>query len=302
MKKILLFSGMFLLLACNDGSQVEAEVQIPETPGAAFSVSDSNFNTTYNTILDALEDNPNSTVVAQVNHTSNAQNAGLTLRNTRLILFGNPNLGTPVMQDKPLAGIDLPQKMLVYEDVDGNILVSYNATDYLVARHGVDAVETLPQIDNALENLATLGTNAEVTINDSADVSLFQGIISTPSANTFEETYTNLKTAIQDNPNLTIIAEVDHKDNAQSVGLDLAPMRVIIFGNPSLGTPLMQSAQTTALDLPQKMMVWEDADGSVLVTFNLPFYLKERHDITDSDATLTQIQTALENLATGAAQ
>jgi len=80
-------------------------------------------------------------------------------------------------------------------------------------------------------------------------------------------------------------------------GMDLNPTRLIIFGNPNLGTPLMQNSQTTALDLPQKMLVWQDDADVVHVSYNDPAYLVKRHGITDNENILSTITMALDNLS-----
>ncbi len=300
MKNIFFIAAVFVLFSCKDDDS-NPQTIIPDTPGAAFVVSSNSFNDTYNAIVNALEANENIAVVAQVNHTANAHTAGLELRNTRLVLFGNPNLGTPIMQANQQAGLDLPQKMLVYEDETGDILVSYNNTEYLVARHGVADVGTLPQIDNALSNFAIIATGGAVTKRASTTIALDQGVVTIESQNDFATTYTKLRSSIEINDNLSILAQLDHQANANSVGLDLLPTRIIIFGNPALGTPLMQDSQTTALDLPQKMLVWENSEGKVMISYNDPSFLKTRHTIRNSDAVVMQIATALQNLAEGAA-
>ncbi|GGD22189.1 DUF302 domain-containing protein [Hyunsoonleella pacifica] len=128
------------------------------------------------------------------------------------------------------------------------------------------------------------------------------GIISKTSQLDFEATYQKLKTFIDNNPNLKIIAELNHQANAASVGLDLKPTRIIMFGNPNLGTPLMQNVQTIGLDLPQKILVYQDSDGVVNVSYNDPLYLKERYGITTNDAVLQKIAGALNKLTDAATQ
>ena len=126
---------------------------------------------------------------------------------------------------------------------------------------------------------------------------MFQkGIITKISTLSFEQTYQQLRTVIDNNPNLKIIAELNHQANAASVDLDLASTRIILFGNPRLGTPLMKNAQTVGLDLPQKILVYQDAAGVVRVAYNDPLYLVERHGITDNEAVLQKISGALDKL------
>lgn len=128
------------------------------------------------------------------------------------------------------------------------------------------------------------------------------GLVTVESEFAFEETYDRLRSAIEGNENLRILAEVDHGANAEGVGRTLPPTRLILFGNPDLGTPLMENARTTAIDLPQKLLVWAGTDGRVFITYNDPAYLQRRHGIEGRDEVLTAIAGALGNLTGGAAR
>lgn len=121
------------------------------------------------------------------------------------------------------------------------------------------------------------------------------GLVVKQSKFDFNTTYEKLHTIVEANPNLKIILELDHSKNAESKDLELRPTKIILFGNPMLGTPLMQASATTAIDLPQKIVVFEE-NGQVQVAYNDPQYLKERHNIEGSDAILSKIAGALENI------
>ena len=136
----------------------------------------------------------------------------------------------------------------------------------------------------------------EVTMNTSTD----NGLVLKNSTLDFEATYSILKNTIGANPNLTIMFELDHSKNAKSKDLNLRPTRVIIFGNPNLGTPLMQSQASLAIDLPQKIVVYQLEDGTVQVGYNDPVYLKERHGLVGQDELLTKISNALNTITDNA--
>ncbi|GEQ86913.1 hypothetical protein ULMS_24210 [Patiriisocius marinistellae] len=307
MKYFLFLTFSLALLSCtscnknDDNNGGEVTITTPETRGLGYSLSEKDFSNTYLDLRSALQSNPNISIVAEVNHTQNAQNNGLELPNTRVILFGNPALGTPLMQEDQLAGLDLPQKMLVYENADNNVFVAFNTTTYLSARHDVGSAQTIGQISAALNNIATGVTNGTASENPATSITLNQGISTVVSDNNFNLTYSKLRNSIMENENLTVVAELDHQANAQSVNMELNPTRLIVFGNPNLGTPLMQNKQTTAIDLPQKMLVWEDAQGVVKISYNTPSYLKDRHAINGNDEVINTINTALFNLAENAA-
>ena len=304
-----------LILSCGDDNTVgtndldgtdepdETEEPVTDPPnilGMDYTESTVSVEDTYATLKSALEANPNIGIVAEVDHQANAASVDLNLDATKIIFFGNPNLGTPLMQKNPLAGLDLPQKILVYQNQEDEVYAGFNNTTYLSSRHNLDGVETLPMIQGALTNLSTGAGQGDVVAAENSTADLGQGIITKDVNGSCDEAYSRLRTAIEANPALRIIAELDHQANAAKVDLELNPTRIIIFGNPNLGTPLMQNAQTTALDLPQKMLVWTDDDGVGHVSYNDPAFLTERHGITENEDVLMTVTGALDKLSNAA--
>ncbi len=96
------------------------------------------------------------------------------------------------------------------------------------------------------------------------------------SAHSVDETVERLRQAIESR-GLTIFALVDHSGEAARVGLAMPPTKLLIFGSPKAGTPLMLAAPSTAIDLPLKLLVREDADGKAWISYNDPEWLRERH-------------------------
>lgn len=92
---------------------------------------------------------------------------------------------------------------------------------------------------------------------------------------------------------VTVFARIDHSAGAKDAGLTLRPTQLLIFGNPKAGTPLMQAAPTIGLDLPLKVLAWEDDAGKVQVIWNSPAYLIERHGLEAGD---TKNLAAIEGL------
>ena len=129
-----------------------------------------------------------------------------------------------------------------------------------------------------------------------------EGLIIVESQNDVDTTLSKLEAMIDEVEGLNVMSVIDHQANAEGVGLELRPTRVVLFGNPNAGTPLMQAAQSVAIDLPQKMLIWEDENGTVFLGYNDPEYLKTRHGIEGADEGLTKISGLLDKLASGAAQ
>lgn len=92
-----------------------------------------------------------------------------------------------------------------------------------------------------------------------------------------------------------VFAHIDHAKEGREKGLDLRPTELIPFGNPKIGTKIMQDRQISAIDLPMKVLAWEDESGQSRITFNDMNWLKQRHALTD-DGTIKTIATVVENI------
>ena len=125
------------------------------------------------------------------------------------------------------------------------------------------------------------------------------GLISTKSAHDVKTTADRLENALK-TKGMRVFIRIDHAQGAQTVGKALRPTEVIVFGNPKVGTPLMQCSQSVAIDLPQKALVWEDEAGQAWLTYNDPEYLAERHEIKGCDEVLKKVAKALHNFSMAA--
>jgi len=105
-----------------------------------------------------------------------------------------------------------------------------------------------------------------------------RGIIDTPSNHSVDETVERLKGILQAK-GVTLFALVDHSGEAEKVGMKMSPTKLLIFGSPKAGTPVMLAAPSSAIDLPLKILIWEDREGKVWVSYNSPTYLQERHGL-----------------------
>jgi uncharacterized protein (DUF302 family) len=123
------------------------------------------------------------------------------------------------------------------------------------------------------------------------------GLTSLVSAYEPKETMDRVVAAITAS-GMAVLARIDHAAAAASVGMILRPMEVLIFGNPRAGTPLMQKAQTIGIDLPLKILVWQDDKGATWLAYNDPNWLARRHGATaDTDVVLRAMANALAAVA-----
>ncbi len=118
------------------------------------------------------------------------------------------------------------------------------------------------------------------------------GIVVKESVRSVGETISLLEETLK-SKGITIFARVDHAAGGAKVDLPLRPTELLIFGNPKLGTPLMQTNQTAGLDLPLKALAYEDADGKVHLVYNDPAYLSTRHDLGEKAKVIEKISGAL---------
>src|SRR5438552_1130595 len=105
-----------------------------------------------------------------------------------------------------------------------------------------------------------------------------KGLINIPSNHSVDEIVTKLEGILQAK-GITLFALVDHSGEAAKAGMKMHPTKLLIFGNPRAGTPVMLAAPSSAIDLPLKILVWEDDQGKVWVTYNSLAYLQERHNL-----------------------
>jgi len=126
-----------------------------------------------------------------------------------------------------------------------------------------------------------------------------EGLVSVPSAHDVATTMDKLE-AVLNAKGMTVFTRIDHTAGAAKVDMELRPTQVLIFGNPKIGTPLMNCSQSIAIDLPQKMLAWEDADGKVYLAYNDPAHLKARHATEGCDEVFGKVSGALGNFAKAA--
>ena len=124
-----------------------------------------------------------------------------------------------------------------------------------------------------------------------------KGIVDIPSRHSADETVEKLKAILQ-SKGITLFALVDHSGEAEKAGMKMPPTKLLIFGSPKAGTPLMLAAPSAAIDLPLKILVWEDDTGKVWVSYNDTSYLQQRHGFPQE---LMKNIAAVEALAAAAA-
>jgi len=125
-----------------------------------------------------------------------------------------------------------------------------------------------------------------------------RGIVNVPVQHSVDETVTRVR-GILEAKGVTLFALVDHSGEAAKAGMAMPPTKLLIFGSPKAGTPVMLAAPSIAIDLPLKILVWQDPAGKVWISYNSVEYLRERHNVP---ANLLQDLSAVEAIAAKAAE
>lgn len=151
----------------------------------------------------------------------------------------------------------------------------------------------------SVENILNPSNNSAAIKDMTTSVDGKKGLVTLQSNHSVKDTADKLVSIIE-SKGMKVFARVDHQKNAQGVDLTLRPTQVIMFGNPTAGTPLMNCEQSVAIDLPQKILISEDTDKKVWLSYNNPEYLKTRHNIKGCNTEIANIAKALNGVSKAA--
>ncbi len=126
-----------------------------------------------------------------------------------------------------------------------------------------------------------------------------EGLVKKKSNYSVKDTLDRLEKAVTEK-GMTVFTRIDHAKGAAGAGKQLRATELLIFGNPRVGTLLMQSNRNAAIDLPLKALAWQDGNGDVWLVYNEPGYLASRHGITDRDPVIEKMRKAMKAFSTAA--
>jgi uncharacterized protein (DUF302 family) len=125
------------------------------------------------------------------------------------------------------------------------------------------------------------------------------GLIEVKSPYAVKKTADRLESALEAK-GMTVFARINHSEGAKKAGIELPATELIIFGNPKVGSPLMQCNRTVGIDLPQKALIWQDDNGQVWLSYNNPRYLARRHGLSECTQVIEKVEKALSSFAKAA--
>jgi len=221
-------------------------------------------------------------VIADIDHARLAERAGSPMPPAHVLIWSDPALDAAILKAHPLAALDLPLRALAFEDPDtGKAAVIANRFDFLMRRHGLPDDAALRARYDAAVAKAMRGIPPESIAGFASDAMPDAGMVTLESPHDFSATEALLLKVIRSQSDTMIFATVDFAARAHAKGVSLAPLRLILFGAPGPGGQAMSKAPTLGLDaFCQKLLLWQDASGSVRVTFNDLLALAERQQVS----------------------
>ena len=228
--------------------------------------------------------NPDWRKVVEIDHSRLGQQAGSEMPPSRVLIFSNPRLETDLILQNQLVALDLPLRVLAYEDSPGgDSKLVYNRYAYLQSRYRLPQQSPLgaayeASITQALRGVpgASIGVFPETAMED-------DGIVTIESPFDFVQTLARVLAAIAGQDDTVSFGNVDFRQQAAALGVDLRSSTLILFGAPGPGARAMHEAPTMGLDaFCQKMLVWQDHDGKVYLSFNDLLTLAERQGVGKS--------------------
>jgi len=230
-------------------------------------------------------------IISTINHAAAAASVDLELRPTTVIFVKHKFFDLSLLLRSQISGLDLPLKFLVFEDEEGKIQLEFNDEGFLLDRHRI------PQHDQLLRQLDSFLNQFERLDN---------GVLRVASNQSVDDTVASLFVILEERGfRIPIQGGINFNESTRKPNRKLGMTRLIVFGNPDVGTPLMQNDQSIGLDLPQKFLVYEDRDGQVFIAFNDPSFLAHKHNLQREvdpilDTRLQNITNALMEIAEAA--
>lgn len=279
-----------LFISCSSDDRT---LTYPNTPGLAYAESAFDFRGTYDALRTKIQQ-AEYHIYEELDFKDYAESYGRRSRQSKMILFSNPSLEALLIKDTPEIGIEFPSGMLTYEDRDKYVLVAYNSVEYLSRMYGLNNMKVVQNMESSIAQIASNASGNMTLKNETA----FAGIntITVSSNHSFNKVFNYLRNAISDSPEMNLIADVDHQLNALSAGVTIPANRVLVFTTGELEANMVDRHQLSAIDLPLRILVWEDENNKVKVSYTNLNTLKDRHQMDSNIGKLEEVKKMLAEL------
>jgi len=257
----------FILSACSDSKPTSAERYEPVDALAE-------------TIIANLSSSPDLKLIADIDHSKLAAKTAAYMPPARVIIFSNIELEIRLLKENQLLGIDLPFKVLAYEDTEGNPSAIYNSYDYLTSRYNLQDEPELLAAHHQIYKQALKEIDKSKFKTFSNDSMNPDGIITIDSIYDFKTTVERIHQAINAQEDTIEFGDIDYQLKAADLGEKIRPTTMILFGAPAPGAEAMRNSITLGLDaFCQKFLVWEDVMGNVHLSYNDLLAIADRQSV-----------------------
>jgi len=222
-------------------------------------------------------------LLIDIDHSRLAIAAGEPISASHVVIFANDQLTADMVANNPLIALNVPLKVLAYEDENGGVKVIWNDIEYIENRFDVQfSAETREQYAN-LYNAATANIDSSNIANFASNIIDEESIVTLVSELSFNDTVEKAIDVISSNDDVTIFQDIDLQAQAAEVGTNINALQLIMYGAPAPGGKAMRNAKTLGVDaFPQKLIVWEDDQGGVFVSYNNLSAIVERQQVDSS--------------------
>lgn len=217
--------------------------------------------------------------VVVIDHCRLAADAGVSMPPSIVTILSDPAVNTPLIKREPRLGIDLPYKLLAFEETEGRgVKVGYVTPDFIIKRHGLTETPGFAAYEREQERLLEGISRDMRSPTNSESVVEGQGLIEWESDYDFAATVQRLKAAVLSQGDTVWFGEVDFQKDAEKLGEQIPPTILLLFGGPAPGGKAMAQYPKLGLDaFCQKLLVFQDPDGRVKVIFNDIVALAQLH-------------------------
>jgi uncharacterized protein (DUF302 family) len=235
-------------------------------------------------------------------HSENAAKNEIDLLPLATFLIHVPEAEIKLLQKNQLAALDLPLKISLFKNSKNQVYFSYSPTEFLSSRYDLGRHKSLRKFKNLLTHKIEKAAGNNSVNPGRIKLESEEGIVSVQSEDDFNTTQNRLIKNITAVPDLKLFKEIDYCKMADSAGLGLRPTMLFIFGNPAVGSVLMQENPQIGLELPVKILLWRDEAGKVVLSYNDPAWLAKRFRIDTDLKELGKMTALLRKITTSAAK
>jgi len=216
-------------------------------------------------------------VIATIDHARLAAKEDEIMPPARVIIFSDPEVNTAILRKNPMAGLDLPFRVLAYAEGDSGAVI-YTPADFLERRYDLGNMAALRRYQSSVRRVAQAVPDDVIVEFDTSRVTKGQGIVALDSVYDFDQTVERLKEAIMREGDTIWFGEIDYQREADELGIDLRPITLLLYGAPGPGAKAMAEHPRMGLDaFCQKLLVYQKRDGRTGVLFNDMTALAEFH-------------------------